>query len=467
MTHNAATSELASKHRELLAGFLAETPASQGAPATAQAPAIADVMGGIGEDSGSLVLTATLGLSFFVSLWQTPGDRLTIRFVPESGAGSAKNFSMPLASISASPQDGQPILDKCTAENATWAAPICLTIHRAIASGLAPRPKQGLAALVVTDFPPEVDLGRPTVMASATMEALCRLNNNNLDRADKSRLCSDAVSTMTGVWSLRTAMTALAGCADGSLLQIRFQPQPSCEPLSLPPGIAILATRTSLGRPVSAERLVDTRLCAEMGHRVIQASFGGDGQADAIRIDRLSAISPTEYVERYRDIIPSKMTGKQFVAKFGEFRGLNGTLAPGDVYKIRSRAEHHIYENRRVHEFATALNRAKRTNAMAAMIEAGELMYASHWSHSQRCGIGGVETDRLATCIRKHGPAAGLFGAKVTGGGNGGEMVVLMRDDPQSHAALAAAINEAQLATHKTIHTYRGSLAGAELATVV
>ncbi|HUN80889.1 MAG TPA: hypothetical protein VMV81_05190, partial [Phycisphaerae bacterium] len=64
------------------------------------------------------------------------------------------------------------------------------------------------------------------------------------------------------------------------------------------------------------------------------------------------------------------------------------------------------------------------------------------------------------------GPANGLFGAKVTGGGCGGEMVVLMRDDAAAHSALASAIAEVQSGCQKAIHTYRGSLAGAELATV-
>src|SRR5262249_12710296 len=161
--------------------------------------------------------------------------------------------------------------------------------------------------------------------------------------------------------------------------QICTHPQPSCEPLPLPAGISIVAIRTCLNRPISPERLIDTRLCAEMGHRVLQAALNGDGRA--ARIDRLAAVSPTDFVEHYRDYIPSRITGKQFVAKSGDFRGANGqAIAPTDVFKIRSRAEHHIYENRRVHEFATHINRARRANALEPMVAAGELMYASHWS---------------------------------------------------------------------------------------
>jgi len=460
MTH--APQDLPANHRECLQAAVSAWPA-QGPVGTARAPAIADVMGGIGESSGSLVLTATLNLSFMVSLWKTAGGKLNVRFVPEAGASTPREFSIDISTLGESQSNGCSI-EACKKAGAEWATPLCLTIDRAMGAGILQRPA-GLAALVVTDFPPDVDLGRPTVLAAATQEALCRMENAGIDRMAKSRLCSDSISALTGVLSVRTAMTCLAGSPDGSLLQISTHPQPSCEPLPLPQGMAIVAIRTCLNRPISAERLIDTRLCAEMGHRVLQAALNGDGRA--ARIDRLAAISPTDFVEHYRDYIPSRITGKQFIAKFGEFRGANGqAIAPTDVFKIRSRAEHHIYENRRVHEFATHINRARRANTIEPLIAAGELMYASHWSHSQRCGIGGVEPDRLVSTIRKRGPANGLFGAKVTGGGCGGEMVVLMRDDAAAHSALASAIAEVQSGCQKAIHTYRGSLAGAELATV-
>jgi L-arabinokinase len=54
----------------------------------------------------------------------------------------------------------------------------------------------------------------------------------------------------------------------------------------------------------------------------------------------------------------------------------------------------------------------------------GELMYASHESYSA-CGLGSSGTDRLVDLVREAGPASGLFGAKITGGGSGGTVAVL------------------------------------------
>jgi len=161
--------------------------------------------------------------------------------------------------------------------------------------------------------------------------------------------------------------------------------------------------------------------------------------------------------------MPSKITRKAFMERFGTLRGLeDGDVNPKGIYKIRSRTEHHIYENRRVHDFVTSINRARRADATHSLSAAGELMYASHWSHSQRCGIGGVETDRLANAIRRHGPAAGLFGAKVTAGGEGGEMVLLMHRHQDAHSALEQVVSKERAETRQPIRVYDGALPGAE-----
>ena len=69
-------------------------------------------------------------------------------------------------------------------------------------------------------------------------------------------------------------------------------------------------------------------------------------------------------------------------------------------------------------------SRASRTRPRCA--EMGELMYASHASYSA-CGLGSDGTDLLVELVRQAGPAAGLFGAKITGGGSGGTVAILGR----------------------------------------
>jgi galactokinase len=455
-----ATASLESTDRltQNLQAALADHSAD-GSVAISKAPAVLDVMGGIGEDSGALVLTTTLGLSFTIAMWPIAVSQLRVHFSAEGGESSIRQFFCPIARIFET--DARSLVNDCRAE-AEWVTPIVLALRHTFTSGAVPKPASGLMCFVQTDFPPDADLGRTAVMAVTAIDALCKLTGAPLDSIKKSKLACDGVMDLTGMPCMRTALTALSGRADGSLLQIQFHPQFKVESLALPPGISVVAARTQLARPTTHDRILETRTCTAMSQRMINDLRQRDGVAASTPLSVLAAISPTEYTETIRDRIPSKISGKAFVAKFGELRGLNGTLVPDETYKIRSRAEHHIYENKRVNEFVSAIVRARRSMSIDVLKAAGELMYASHWSHSQRCGIGGVETDRIVSAIRKQGPAMGLFGAKVTGGGAGGELVVLMRDDDASRNALAAAIREVQTASSKAIHTFRGNLPGAD-----
>jgi L-arabinokinase len=51
-------------------------------------------------------------------------------------------------------------------------------------------------------------------------------------------------------------------------------------------------------------------------------------------------------------------------------------------------------------------------------------MYESHRSYTA-CGLNSEGTDLLVDLVREAGPASGLFGAKITGGGSGGTVAVL------------------------------------------
>src|SRR5207244_12405112 len=82
-----------------------------------------------------------------------------------------------------------------------------------------------------------------------------------------------------------------------------------------------------------------------------------------------------------------------------------------------------VYENHRVQQFIDQLDRARRNPK--ALEQAGRLMYASHWSYGHRIGLGAAETDLLVRLAREAGPAAGIYGAKITGGGSGGTVALL------------------------------------------
>ena len=107
------------------------------------------------------------------------------------------------------------------------------------------------------------------------------------------------------------------------------------------------------------------------------------------------------------------------------------------------------------------LARAARSHNHQALIEAGELMYASHWSYGQRCGLGSIETDKLVNLIRAQGNHHELFGAKISARGAGGTVVVLHADTPAARSALSQAVDQYASQTGCQPTTLNGTSPGA------
>jgi galactokinase len=122
------------------------------------------------------------------------------------------------------------------------------------------------------------------------------------------------------------------------------------------------------------------------------------------------------------------LTGQDFLDRWGGMTDAVTRVDPGRTYSVRQSAAHPIYENQRVQLFRALLDGPLQPGALREerFRLLGELMYQSHLSYS-RCGLGSPGTDRLVELVRQAGPEAGLYGAKITGGGSGGTVAVLGR----------------------------------------
>jgi galactokinase len=84
-------------------------------------------------------------------------------------------------------------------------------------------------------------------------------------------------------------------------------------------------------------------------------------------------------------------------------------------------------------------------------------MYESHASY-QGCGLGSPGTNRLVELVRREGAAAGLYGARITGGGSGGTVVVMGRSDAADAVARVTAAYE-RVSGYRP-HVFAGSSSG-------
>jgi galactokinase len=136
---------------------------------------------------------------------------------------------------------------------------------------------------------------------------------------------------------------------------------------------------------------------------------------------------------------------------------------PERGYAVRQSAAHPVYENARVTRFAELLGDL-RPGADDVAIEMGELMAESHASYGA-CGLGSEGTDRLVELVREAGPAAGVFGAKITGGGSGGTVAVLGRADAEAEVRKIARSYREE--SGREAEVFAGSGPGAEESGVV
>lgn len=207
------------------------------------------------------------------------------------------------------------------------------------------------------------------------------------------------------------------------------------------------------------------RVGAFMGYRIIADLLGmpvapaGAGRV-ALRDERfggyLANIPPSLWESQLRARLPETMGGAEFLARYGGTTDAVTQVDPARSYAVRQPTAHPIYEHHRVRLFRALLESVglpQRTQSspahapsevsVASVAEEtfallGELMFQSHASYSA-CGLGSDGTDQLVNLVRAAGPAAGLFGAKITGGGSGGTVAVLARRGSESTVRALAA----------------------------
>jgi L-arabinokinase len=84
-----------------------------------------------------------------------------------------------------------------------------------------------------------------------------------------------------------------------------------------------------------------------------------------------------------------------------------------------------VSEQVNIRKFLDGLQQYEGTGDQQGVRLAGQAMLASHDSYGTRCGLGTPQTDMLVQMVEAAGMSAGLYGAKITGGGAGGTVAVL------------------------------------------
>jgi L-arabinokinase len=171
--------------------------------------------------------------------------------------------------------------------------------------------------------------------------------------------------------------------------------------------------------------------------------------------DYLANVTPAAFDRVLERHLPEEMSGDEFLARYGGTIDTVTRVEPDRRYRIRAPTAHPIYERQRAERFRELLCGSADDDSL---VELGVLMYASHASYGA-CGLGSPGTDRLVELVRAEGPAAGLYGARITGGGSGGTVAIIGRSG--ASAAIARVVNAYEAATGYRPYVFAGSSPGA------
>lgn len=471
-----------------LTGGLSSRFHSEGPIFIGRAPGRLDVMGGIADYSGSLVCEVPLDLACYVAMqcrsdgklvietlpWsdKVNDDALPASFPPEMSTDSyeLRNLAVELSVQSLCGSGG----GLCAAEELAgrlepsqrWAGYPLGVIWSASKFGLAdPRNgplSGGLSVVVCSQVPAGAGVSSSAAVEVATLQALLALlGRDDVGALDRARVCQEAENRVVGApCGIMDQVTSLLGEA-GCLLKLLCQPHEVQGQIRLPAGVRVVGIDSGVKHEVGGSKYADARTSAFMGHKIIVTLMRLDqGLRDGSDPTGgyLARVSPEDFKRSYRPQIPIRIKGSEFLQRWGEPLDTVTRVDPNRHYRLRSRTEHHVYESERVREFSELLSSEAGEEEL---VRAGELMYASHWSYGQRCGLGSVETEFLVSVLRSQGVGSGVYGAKITGGGSGGTVAVLCRDHAASTHALQQAVAQYEAKFGHAVRWFTGSGPGA------
>ena len=430
-----------------------------------RAPGRLDVMGGIADYSGSLVLELPIHEATLVAL-QRDSERL-LRIVSLSDDLTRELvFEMSLTDFES---DGRPI-DYAAARAyfrrdpaQHWAAYVCgvflvlmrerhITFH------------DGARILIASRVPGGKGVSSSAALEVSVMQAVAAAFDIQIEARETALLCQIVENQVVGApCGIMDQMTSACGETD-RLLTLLCQPAELQGVIAIPSEISFWGLDSGVSHAVTGADYSSVRIGAFMGYRIIAELAGlkvtKTAQQDLVQIDDpkwggyLANVTPSEYEQAFAAHLPERIAGAEFLARYRGTTDRVTRITPERSYAVRVATAHAIYEHHRVRLYADLLRQAASERRLELL---GELMYQSHASYAA-CGLSVAGTDRLVELVREAGTAQGLYGAKITGGGSGGTVAVLGRRD--TNEAIVGVADKYARETGRATYIFAGSSPG-------
>jgi len=382
-------------------------------PVTASAPGRLDFLGGVADYSGSLVLEMPTQIRTSVTL--TPEKTGQARFA-SAHFGAVEIGLAPLGDLvcrDATPSEFRAHLDALKFPR--WARYplgcfIILSLHTRFF------PDTGFFLQVGTAVPDGQGVSSSAALEIATLRALNDSAGLNLPDIELARFGQRAENLIVGASCGLMDQLASSCGHPGQLLPILCRPDQLSEPLVLPESLAIVGWPSGVKHSVGASPYATARAASFMGKRNIEDLSGKKWKYT-------SEISP-EVFREFESVLPEVSTGADFLAAYDGTDDPLTTIDPRQSYPVRAATRFPIEENSRAHRARRVLSRYERDPEISAR-EMRNILKASHDGYSAM-GLGSPETDKLVEYLLKEPVETGFIGGRISGGGSGGTVVVLL-----------------------------------------
>ncbi|POO03880.1 Mevalonate/galactokinase [Trema orientale] len=476
-----------------------------------RAPGRLDVMGGIADYSGSLVLQMPIREACHVAiqrihpskhrLWkhaqarqQTRGQSLTPVLQIVSYGSELSNrgptFDMDLSDF----MDGDKPISYEKAKDffaqdpsQKWAAYVAGAIL-VLMTELGVRFEDSLSILVSSTVPEGKGVSSSASVEVATMSAIAAAHGLSINPRDLALLCQKVENHIVGApCGVMDQMTSACGEAN-KLLAMVCQPAEVIGLVEIPSHIRFWGIDSGIRHSVGGADYGSVRIGAFMGRKIIKSiaatlltralplpdakGFNLDElDIDGIELlkaeaslDYLCNLSPHRYEGVYCKTMPYSLLGETFLKLYDDHNDPVTVIDRKRSYGVAAPARHPIYENFRVKAFKALLTSSPSHEQLSTL---GDLLYQCHYSYSE-CGLGSDGTDRLVHLVQdlqhsKNSKSVDgtLFGAKITGGGSGGTVCVIGRNCLQSSQQILEVQRRYKAATEYLPFIFEGSSPGA------
>jgi galactokinase len=433
----------------------------------ARAPGRLDIMGGIGDYSGSLVLEMPIAEAAYAVTQKSADGEIQVVSLSQDQSEEPRCFTISVERFQHFlSRDYQEFHEELHCDpHSTWAAYVLGPLLVLLKHFDATVPG-GLRILIDSQVPEGKGVSSSAALGVAAMRAIAALLSFELAGEGLAKLCQLAENHVVGApCGIMDQMTSALGRED-ALLALRCQPAIVEGFVSIPKELAFWGIDSGIRHAVTGSDYSSVRCGAFMGYRFLAEAAGlnvtqSKSCPDVWEVTDpqwrgyLANVSPEEFRQRFSDVIPAQMCGREFLDRFGGTTDHVTRVDPTRTYAVRYPTLHPIEENVRAARFRSLLELPVTPNSLAEM---GQLMAGAHRSYSA-CGIGSEGTDMLVRLVGEIGPDGGLYGAKITGGGSGGSVAILGRAD--AGPAVERVAQQYTLATGRPAYVFRGSSPGA------